>query len=46
MPVIVEGFRVPAKPAAGVIVVTTTVLSWLGHSRFSFSPRGGLPPGG
>lgn len=41
MPVLVELLQVGTKPAAGVIVVITTVLSYLGHSRYSFTPRRG-----
>jgi len=39
MPVLVEVLHVRTKPAAGMIVMVCTVLSYLGHSRFSFSPR-------
>lgn len=43
MPVLVEAFHVRTKPAAAIIVIVCTVLSYLGHSRFSFSRRGGTP---
>jgi putative flippase GtrA len=36
LPVFVEVFRIDPKMAGALVIPVTTLVSWLGHSRFSF----------
>jgi putative flippase GtrA len=38
LPVLVELGNLPPKIAAGFVIIACTVISYLGHSRFSFRP--------
>jgi putative flippase GtrA len=40
LPVLVEFANIPPIPAQALIVFVTTMVSWFGHSRFSFRRKG------